>query len=188
MLGKKVPQESFLAALHNLTTDCRCGNGELMRNLAEQDPSSNYVGIDIRDSYIRDAMDQQPALPNLHFVQANLTYNVQPVLGTLPDKIRSMSVMYPDPWFKPKHHKRRLMNLEFLAAVAPFARQGAPLHFQTDSFDLFTEAEELLMNNPFFVRQIPNPEVSPFLTTTYFQRRTVQLESRNQFMLLALRT
>ena len=164
-----------------------CGNGELMRNLAENHPEQNFIGVDIRDSYVRDALRVEPHLPNLHYVQANLTFNAAPVLGTLPSLIKSLSVMYPDPWFKPKHHKRRLMNAEFLGALAPYVASRAPLHFQTDSFDLFTEAEELLMNNPYFIRQVPDPVESPFASTTYFQRRTVHLESRNEFMLLALR-
>jgi len=159
-----------------------------VRNLAENNPGCNYIGVDIRDSYVRDALRVEPHLPNLHYVQANLTFNAAPVLDTLPKLVQSLSIMYPDPWFKPKHHKRRLMNVEFLGAIAPFVQQGAPLHFQTDSFDLFTEAEELLMNNPYFLRQVPDPTESPFATTTYFQRRTVHLESRNEFMLLALRS
>ncbi len=159
-----------------------------MRNLAEADLNRNFIGVDIRDSYVRDALRVEPQLPNVHYVTANLTFNAAAVLGSLPGPVQSMSVMYPDPWFKPKHHKRRLMNDDFLKAVAPYVTTGAPLHFQTDSFDLFTEAEELLMANEHFHRETPDPVESPFACTTYFQRRTVHLEGRNQFMLLARRT
>lgn len=171
-----------------LHLDVGCGDGSLMRAMAAAQPARNWLGVDIRDSYIAGALGEVPVLGNLHYVQANLLFNAGAVLGSLPAPVASVSVMYPDPWFKAKHHKRRLMTAEFLAALAPYVAPGAPLHFQSDSWDLFAAAEELLLGDAYFRRTLPDPTEPPFPVPTYFQQRTTELEGRRQFMLGARRT
>ncbi len=67
MLGKKFPQRLRIPCLQKLCVHS-CGNGELVRNLAEADVNRNFIGVDTRDSYVRDALGVEPQLPNVHCV------------------------------------------------------------------------------------------------------------------------
>ena len=55
-----------------------------------------------------------------------------------------MGIYFPDPWPKSKHHKRRLINAEFVALVASRLRSGAELYLATDWQDYAEEMRAIL--------------------------------------------
>ncbi|CAI5495270.1 unnamed protein product [Closterium sp. Naga37s-1] len=74
-------------------------------------PPLNFLGFEIRDKLVQraDTWRRQLALRNAHFVVANATSALESVLATYPGPLVSVSILCPDPHFKNKHRKRRVV-------------------------------------------------------------------------------
>ena len=116
------------------------GHGHFLTAYAKSHPDETCLGVDIMsDRVVRANRKRERArLANLHFVRADAA----DFLAVLPEGARFISVfiLFPDPWPKRRHHKNRVMNAGFLAAVAARAARGTPLHFRTDHAPYFAEA------------------------------------------------
>ena len=89
--------------------------------------------------------------------------SLPPLLGTLPDgvPVQAVTVLHPDPWFKKRHVKRRVVSAEFMDDLAGYLPGGARVHLQTDVPELFTDLQEQVGLSPLFTR-LPNPTEPPF--------------------------
>ena len=65
-------------------------------------------------------------------------------------KIENVFIFHPDPWFKKKHHKRRLVNKTFIENLMPLLVEGANLYILTDVEELFIEIQEVFNAFPSF--------------------------------------
>jgi len=54
--------------------------------------------------------------------------------------------MFPDPWPKKRHHKRRLINNDFISIILKHAKKKAKVNFTTDNNDYFAQTKDLLSN------------------------------------------
>jgi len=108
------------------------GRGVFLRQYAKQFPDRFIVGVEVR-----------PALVDLlsHRLAEEHISNVLPVHGTaeicLEDMIEDASiqrlfVFHPDPWFKKRHHKRRVINKQTLALYSRKLKKGGRLYLSTD--------------------------------------------------------
>lgn len=81
--------------------------------LARSNPNVNYLGVDVRHKVIQAALRNLSHVPtkNIHFLQANLQYSADTILGTMPGPINTVTILHPDPWFKKRHKKRRYEGL-----------------------------------------------------------------------------
>ena len=78
--------------------------------------------------------------------------DVRDVIERLPESsIGRIFILFPDPWPKRRHHKRRLVSTEFLAALARVMKSGAELRFASDDADYVAWALERLTASPDFV-------------------------------------
>lgn len=75
------------------------------------------------------------------------------------DSVQAVHTYFPDPWWKTKHHKRRLYTAEFVAQCQRVLRPGGLLHVVTDVADYFTVIAELLAAQPELESQ-PVPELT----------------------------
>jgi tRNA (guanine-N7-)-methyltransferase len=90
------------------------------------------------------------------------------------DSLAAVHVYFPDPWWKKRHHKRRVMNPAFLKDVARDLAPGARLHFWTDVKDYYDAtlallAEQALLVGPLAVAQRPAGHDLDY--RTHFERR-----------------
>lgn len=65
-----------------------------------------------------------------------------------PGSVACLFVNFPDPWFKKRHHKRRLLDDALVAVCATALRPGGELFFQSDVFDLALEALAVCEEEP----------------------------------------
>lgn len=71
--------------------------------------------------------------------------DVRALMARLPDaSLDKVVILFPDPWPKKRHTKRRLMQLEFLADVVRVLKPGGVLHFASDHADFVIWAQEQL--------------------------------------------
>ncbi len=134
-----------------LAIDIGCGPGAFVVELARQHPGWNVLGLEIRQHFIDSVKSkaQSLGLGNVHALLANANVHLAELL---PDhSVTFLSLNFPDPWYKRRHHKRRVMRSEWLAALAPKLMAGAELHAMTDYEVLALEIQGVLEGTPWLV-------------------------------------
>ncbi len=75
----------------------------------------------------------------------------------VPGSVQALHVYFPDPWWKKRHHKRRLFTADFAAVAEQVLQSGGRLHLVTDVSDYFTIITELVAQHTKLER-LPPPE------------------------------
>lgn len=107
------------------------GNGETLLHLAETYPERNFLGIEVHRPGIGHL------LLNLEHKQLTnvkvLRHDAVEVINNLqPSCLAGIYILFPDPWPKTRHHKRRLIQPEFATVLAQKLQPNGFLHLATD--------------------------------------------------------
>ena len=124
----------------NLHLDIGCAAGEFLFDLALFNKSWNYLGIEIRERLAKNAKlkVQGREIKNLYFLFGNAHNILNDVQSKLIIKnLKSISFNFPDPWFKKRHFKRRVIQPEFINILANSLQRGSLIFIKTDVKDLF---------------------------------------------------
>lgn len=162
------------------TWEIGCGHGHFLTAYAQAHPHELCVGIDIVSERVGRAVRKRDRarLPNLHFIhaEARLFLEMLPAEATFS----RLFVLFPDPWPKLRHHKHRIMQPDFLAAVAARAGEGARLYFRTDFTPYHDDTKIVLATHPrwqLVPAEAPAGEPWPFEHETVFQSRAPSYHS-----------
>lgn len=134
---RKLPplEELFLKPTLPLHLDIGCARGRFLLALAPQRPESNHLGLEIRRPLVQlaEAQRKQLELSNLCFLFCNANISLEKWLGDLPtQRLNLVTIQYPDPWFKKRHHKRRMVQASLIKALAKAMAPNAQLFLQSD--------------------------------------------------------
>lgn len=131
---------ALLPAGRSIVWEIGSGHGHFLVQYAAAFPEKFCVGVDIiRDRLNRSGKKRDRAkLANCHFVQAEARefFDALPSGATLQE----VWILFPDPWPKKRHHKNRILQAEFLEALAGRAGEGTRLYFRTDHAEYFQAA------------------------------------------------
>jgi tRNA (guanine-N7-)-methyltransferase len=100
-----------------LQVDVGCGSGRFILARARSHVGeANFLGLDIRSKLVERSNKWAKFLniPNVFYLSSNATISLETVLRSYPGKVTFVSVQYPDPHFKKKHHKRRIVQSDFI--------------------------------------------------------------------------
>ncbi|MEV6793956.1 tRNA (guanosine(46)-N7)-methyltransferase TrmB [Streptomyces sp. NPDC051320] len=108
------------------------GMGEATARMAEADPDTGILAVDVhtpgQGNLLR--LAEQNGLSNIRVANGDAIILLRAMLT--PDSLAGLRVYFPDPWPKSRHHKRRLIQPEFLDLAATRLAPGAVLHCATD--------------------------------------------------------
>ena len=132
--------EMFGDSKLNLHLDIGCASGEFLFDLALFNTNWNYLGIEIRERLVKNAKfkARESAINNLYFVYGNainILNNFQ--CKSIIKNLKSISFNFPDPWFKKRHYKRRVIQPEFIEILSNSMQKGSLIFVKTDVKDLF---------------------------------------------------
>lgn len=158
-----------------LEVEVGSGKGLFLRTAAAERPEVDWLGIEISRKYARFAAAAlaKRGLSNAKVVvsDARRVFDER-----LPDgSLAAVHIYFPDPWWKKRHKKRRVMNEVFVKDVERTLAAGGRLHFWTDVNEYFQTSLELLaahtsLEGPFEVLEVPAAHEMAY--RTHFERRT----------------
>lgn len=150
------------------------GKGLFLQNAAQQMPDRNLLGIEVSRKYARYAAAR---LAKREIANGRVLCGdaVQIFREALPDRCAAtVHVYFPDPWWKKRHRKRRVMNPEFVRHVQRVLEPTGRLHFWTDVQEYFETTLEMILaatelRGPFEVGELTAEHDLDY--RTHFERR-----------------
>jgi tRNA (guanine-N7-)-methyltransferase len=132
------------------------GKGLFLLNAASQNPATNYFGVELVRKYQLFAATRFAVrgLANVKTACADARRLLQNYVR--PASVAALHVYFPDPWWKTRHHKRRLFTPEFADLAAAVVRPGGRLHLATDVEAYFEVMTGLVRSMPHFA-ELPPP-------------------------------
>jgi tRNA (guanine-N7-)-methyltransferase len=165
--------EDLFAAGSCLHVEIGFGMGDSLLQLAMQEPANNYIGIEVHKPGVGKLLHgiAEHQLTNLRII----CHDARAVLQNCFDanSIDKLLVLFPDPWPKKRHHKRRLLQAEFAELAASRLKAGGCIHLATD-WQAYAEHMMTVLEN---TRSLENTEGSncywdnPVRPATKFERR-----------------
>jgi len=108
------------------------GDGELLAEMAQRDPGTDYLGIEVHEPGIGHCLMliERLGLNNLRLIRHDA---VEVLQQQIPDaSLQGVNLFFPDPWPKKRHHKRRILQPEFAHLLAAKVAPGGLFHVATD--------------------------------------------------------
>ena len=142
--------EMFGDSKLNLHLDIGCASGEFLFDLALVNTGWNYLGIEIRERLVKNAKSKvrEKEIKNLYFVFGNAINILNDVQSKFIIKnVKSISFNFPDPWFKKRHYKRRVVQPEFINILSNSLPKGSLIFIKTDVKDLFDYMDFTISSN-----------------------------------------
>ena len=134
----------------HLHLDIGCAAGQFLFDLALVNTSWNYLGIEIRERLVKNAKlkVREKEINNLYFVFGNAHNILHDVQSQFIIKnVKSISFNFPDPWFKKRHYKRRVVQPEFINILSHSLQKGSLIFIKTDVKDLFDYMDCTISSN-----------------------------------------
>ena len=114
------------------TLEIGFGNGEHLLECARAAPDRDFLGIEVHRPGVGHLLlgAAQAGISNLRVLAHDAVEVLEQQIP--PASLDTLQLLFPDPWPKTRHHKRRLVSPQFVELVASRLRPGARMHLATD--------------------------------------------------------
>lgn len=152
------------------------GNGHHLLELAAQNPHQDFLGIEVHRPGIGQLLSlaQERGLNNIRIIHGDAMEILS--LNMPAHSLEGLFLLFPDPWPKKRHHKRRIVNEVFVRHVAGALHHGGFFAVATDWADYARHIEAVMANIPLFV-PLPPTAVENFFaqqTPTKYEQRGIR--------------
>jgi tRNA (guanine-N7-)-methyltransferase len=138
IFGRKAP----------LHVDLGCGDGSFLCALAQRMPSKNFLGIERLLNRVRASARRAAKLDNVRLLRIESSYAVRYLLPG--ESVETFYLLFPDPWPKRRHHRRRIVTPDFLSSIHAALQKHGSIYIATDDVDYFQKIKETAESNPGF--------------------------------------
>ena len=152
------------------------GMGETTVSIARSHPQNDYLAIEVYTPGVGSLLKQieEFKLTNLRIVQHDA---VEVVNNMFPQEyLDGIHIFFPDPWPKLRHHKRRLIQPEFISLLCKHLKSGGYIHVATDWNNYADQILEVMSNELSLTNTardfVQRPEYRPL---TKFEQRGLRL-------------
>ena len=149
-----------------LHVDLGCGDGSFLCELAQRHPNKDFLGIDRLVGRVAQACHKAAALENVRILNVESSYAVGYLL---PERsVETFYLLFPDPWPKRRHQRRRIVKTDFLNAIHRALADDGVFRIATDQLDYFEKIRAVARNqSDFAILDIEDAD----LPRTKFERR-----------------
>ena len=158
-----------------LEVEVGSGKGLFLATASAERPEHDFLGIEVSRRYARftAARLARAGRSNARVLLGDGEHLFDAFLGT--GQVYAVHVYFPDPWWKKRHHKRRIMNAGFLSNIQRVLAPTGRLHFWTDVPEYFQDTLERIatttsLEGPLSVVERPVDHDLDY--RTHFERRT----------------
>ncbi|KDP39607.1 hypothetical protein JCGZ_02627 [Jatropha curcas] len=146
-----------------LMVDIGSGSGRFLIWLAKRNRNiGNYLGIEIRQKLVNRAEHwiKELALDNLHFLFANATVSFRQLVVGYPGPLMFVSILCPDPHFKKRHHKRRVVQKPLVDSIINNLAPGGKVFVQSDVLEVALDMRNQFDAESDMLRHIDETDLS----------------------------
>ena len=174
-LPLSLPRNSILFSNSHVPIHIDIGSakGEFLIELASKYPNWNFLGLEIREPLVSSSerKRKQLGLLNLKFLYCNVNISLDEWLSDLDlNQLKRVSIQFPDPWFKRKHLKRRVLTKSLLNSIARSISKDGELFIQSDISKLIEYMTNIIDESIYFDRRVLKGlkwlEKNPYEVTT----------------------
>ena len=138
IFGRKAP----------LHVDLGCGDGAFLCALAQRIPDKDFLGIERLLGRIQSAARKAATLDNVRLLRMESSYAVHYLVP--PAAVETFYLLFPDPWPKRRHHRRRIVTADFLNFIHAALKKDGAIYIATDHLDYFDKIKEIARASPGF--------------------------------------
>ena len=164
-------EDFFDAPKNDLIIEIGFGNGSTLIESASNNPEKNFIGIEVYDSGFGQCLNdiEKQKINNIRLIYDDAVDVLQ---NTIKKKTLSeVNIYFPDPWPKKRHHKRRLINNNFLILLSQTMKDKGIINISTDWEDYADQIETVFFNNKRFCAIDSDPRTQK----TKFENRGLSL-------------
>ena len=154
------------------------GNGTSLAEMAANNPDQNYIGVEVHRPGVGNLLLQieEGGLTNLRVINDDAVEVLKQMIAD--ESIDAVYLFFADPWHKKRHHKRRIVQREFVELLRKKLKVGGIFHMATD-WEHYAEHMMQVMNQAEYFKNtagkdqyLPRPEYRPL---TKFEQRGQRL-------------
>ncbi len=147
--------ESLFGRHAPVEVDLGCGKGRFLLAHAAAHPDINLLGSDIQVGRLQKVRTraERAGLTHIRLLHTDTNYALEYLLPR--NSVRAFYLFFPDPWPKRKHHRRRIVQPEFLTLIHRALQPGGAIHIATDHESYFTHIHSVVHDDPRFTRVDP---------------------------------
>ena len=131
-----------------LHVDLGCGEGSFLNEQAQRLPEKNFLGIERLARRVEKACRKAQKTENMRVLCAETSYAVRYLLPE--NSVETFYLLFPDPWPKRRHHRRRIFSHELLDQISTALREKGLFRIATDQLDYFHQIEQISGAHPRF--------------------------------------
>jgi tRNA (guanine-N7-)-methyltransferase len=152
------------------------GMGESTAKIAQVLPDVDFLAVEVHTPGVGSLLKliQELAISNIRIIQYDV---VEVLIQMVPDSsLDGVHIFFPDPWHKKRHHKRRLIQSEFVKLLCSKLKVGAYLHVATDWQEYAEWVLEVLKLEPLLNNTVQDYAEKPsYRPLTKFENRGIKL-------------
>ena len=152
------------------------GMGETTFVIAQQMPEKNFLAIDVHTPGIGNLLKiiDESAVTNIRVMNHDAVEVLREMIAN--ESLDGAHIFFADPWPKARHHKRRLIQPDFVRLLASRLKSGARIHLATDWKDYAQHMLQVLSTEPQLCNTAADYAARPdYRPLTKFERRGLKL-------------
>jgi tRNA (guanine-N7-)-methyltransferase len=131
-----------------LHVDLGFGDGSFLCAMAQRMPDKNFLGIERLLNRVRTSARKAAILDNVRLLRMESFYAVRYLLPAA--SVEKFYLLFPDPWPKRRHHRRRIVTQDFLNSIHAALQKNGSIYIATDDGDYFGKIKEIAGSDPGF--------------------------------------
>ena len=185
-IEKPLSFRSIFGNERSIIMEIGSGKGEFIAINSRFSPEQNFIGVELKSKRIVTTLKKLDIEKhkNVRLLNLFIDSNVSEIIP--PASIDEIIIYHPDPWPKKRHHKRRMLQQNFLDTLHTLLKEGGKIKISTDNLDYAEWIKELFKERKDFVAMYKEGYTSIIPEdhfTTYFDKLQAEQGFQPLFMM-----